>query len=210
MSQPGYDALAALYADTFPTPYQSPLESHAVACFADAVVGQAIAGTVIDVGSGVGHVTAELSRLGLDVVGVEPSSGMRAIAQSTYPDCRFIEDDAHLAGPAAGIRVGAILARYSLIHVDPTTLPEIVETWAARVSDGGHLLIAGQALDTEGHAEFDHRVARAWRWNPDALATILRDAGLDEAWRMISRPDAEHRFPEFHLLAVRQTRARSL
>jgi hypothetical protein len=66
------------------------------------------------------------------------------------------------------------------------------------------VLIAFQAVDADGPAdveEFDHAVAPAWRWKPDAMATALASVGLTERWRLITRPsEGYHRFPECHLL----------
>ena len=45
--------------------------------------------------------------------------------------------------------------------------------------------------------------ARTWLWHPDRLAEAWCDFGFDEDWRIVSRPDAEHklrRFPEVHLV----------
>ena len=62
-------------------------------------------------------------------------------------------------------------------------------------------LDAGARTDVE---EFDHAVAPAWRWRPDAMAEALAGAGLVERWRLVTRPgDGFHRFPECHLLSAR-------
>ncbi len=69
-----------------------------VAAFAESVREGPVDGLVVDVGCGVGHVTAELSnRGGLDVVGVDPSREMLRVAQNLYPALRFEQDDARLA-----------------------------------------------------------------------------------------------------------------
>jgi hypothetical protein len=65
VTQPGYDALADRYAEMFPGPYQSPIEQHAVAAFVEKIHSP---GVVVDVGCGLGHVTADLHRRGLDVI----------------------------------------------------------------------------------------------------------------------------------------------
>jgi hypothetical protein len=66
------------------------------------------------------------------------------------------------------------------------------------------VLIASQSSDIPGPAtSFDHAVAPAWRWHPDELSRVLNEGGFDEQWRVVSRPDGVHRFPEVHLLARR-------
>ncbi|GAC49401.1 class I SAM-dependent methyltransferase [Gordonia aichiensis] len=204
MDQPGYDALADVYAETFPTPYQGALERCAIDLFVDDVRAHARAGLVIDIGSGVGHVTADLTTRGLDVVGVEPSAGMRALAVAGHPACTFLEDDAYLHRDAAALNCAALLARYSLIHVSPEEIPHVLGMWAARLAPGSPVLVAFQSRDDPGVVEFDHRVARAWRWYPDDLAHTFAASNFDEVWRMVSRPDTARRFPETQMLLRRR------
>ncbi len=63
MTQPGYEALADRYAAMFSRPYQSPIERHAVAALVERIDSP---GVVVDVGCGLGHVTADLAHRGLD------------------------------------------------------------------------------------------------------------------------------------------------
>lgn len=208
MKQPGYDALAELYTETFPSPYLTPLERHVVHAFADLVAAQDGTGVVVDVGCGPGEVTADLAQRGLNVLGVDPSAQMLAIAHRKYPECRFTQDDAYLSGPEAPENIDAVLARFSLIHVPPAEIPAVLSAWRARMKPGALLAVACQAADgaTDTVVEFDHLVTRAWRWHPDHLAKVLADAGFDEMWRTISQPDDDHRFPEVHLVARLRSR----
>ncbi|MEV0947762.1 methyltransferase domain-containing protein [Rhodococcus sp. NPDC049939] len=206
MTQPGYDAVADHYSETFPTPYQSPLERHVVAAFADLVRRRPREAVVLDVGCGLGHITADLAAKGLDVVGVDPSRQMLEIARRNYPELRFVHDDAKLESTNLGGRsIAAILARCSLIHLPPSDVPNVLAGWAARMAPGALVAVAGQTTDTVSEiSEFDHAVAPAWRWHPDSLSEALSRAGFDEVWRTISRPDVHHRFPEVHLVARRR------
>lgn len=202
MDQPGYDALAQLYADTFPDAFTSPLERAAVDAFLDSLPGPRI----VDVGCGIGHVAAHLAERGGTVVGVEPSPNMLALARAAHPRLDLRAGDARLAGLELGGFDGA-LARYSLIHLPPNEVRAVLRDWHARLPDGAALLIAVQSTDEPGVHPFDHVVAPSWRWHPDALAEAVTDAGFTEQWRLISRPDgqAHHRFPELHLAARKPT-----
>lgn len=200
MTQPGYDAMADLYAETFPDPYQFPIERHAVAAFAEAAAERP--GRTLDVGCGTGHVAADLTARGLDVLGIDPSVGMLTHARRLYPDLRFVDGDASLASVPDG-PIAAILARFSLIHVEPSAVRTTVRDWADRVVPGTPVLVAFQAADEPGPPlAFDHVVAPAWRWHPDEFARTLADAGFAEAWRIVHR-DTSYRFPMAQLLAVR-------
>lgn len=209
--QPGYDRLAAQYDDAFPEPFRTPLEWHAVAAFAEQVEGAALEGPVVDVGCGTGHVTAALAAAGVPMVGVDPSQAMLEIARAAHPELRFrmrCPRDPVTWAQALGAEEApaAVLARFSLIHVAPDRVPGILRTWAERLPIGGVVMLAFQAVDG-GRAvvSFDHAAAPAWRWHPDVMADHLYRAGFTERWRTVSRPDAEHRFPECHVLAVKET-----
>ena len=204
-AQPGYDALASTYDELFPTGFTAAWERRAVDLFGDDLVEAGARGIVVDVGCGTGHVTQALAERGLSVTGIDPSPGMLAIARRHYPTLTFVEGDATLRGlPGRGPLAG-VLARFSLIHVDPALVPAVLDGWARRLQPGGHVLVAFQCSDDAAGTvvEFDHKVARAWRWHPDAMAAELRRAGLAERWRLVTQPDPAHRFPECHLAAVR-------
>ncbi|WP_305093107.1 trans-aconitate 2-methyltransferase [Prescottella sp. R16] len=204
MEQPGYDAVADLYVRTFPSPYLTVLERHAVEMFTDLVHTGPETGVVVDVGCGPGQITADLAGAGLDVIGIDPSTEMLRIARAEYPHLRFVLGDAALDA-LPGVTVRAILARYSLIHVPPTNIPEVLDHWSGLLQPGSIVAIAGQSTDeADAVTEFDHAVAPAWRWHPDRLAAALSDAGFDEIWRTVSRPDADHRFPDVHITARRR------
>jgi SAM-dependent methyltransferase len=200
-TQPGYDALAEAYEEAFPDGFGSALERRAVALLADEVAASGLAGPVVDVGCGTGHVTADLAAAGLDVVGVDPSRGMLEIARRTHPDVRFVVGDASLDGLDDDRPLAGLLARFSLIHVPPDDVPAVVRAWVGRLQPGARVVVAFQCADDPNDpvVEFDHRVARAWRWHPDAMADVLARAGIVERWRLVARRDDVHRFDECHL-----------
>ncbi|WP_219924542.1 class I SAM-dependent methyltransferase [Nocardioides campestrisoli] len=201
-TQPGYDALASAYDEAFPTGYATLVERHVVALFAEELLADGPAGPVVDLGCGAGHITHDLDRRGLDVLGVDPSTGMLDLARRRYPQLRWHRDDAALGRlPVDLSPLAGILARFSLIHVPPETVPEVLAAWAARLRPGAHVLVAFQVSEDPGSPvlEFDHAVARAWRWHPDAMAAALAEAGLSERWRLVSQPDDSNRFSTCHL-----------
>jgi SAM-dependent methyltransferase len=201
LTQPGYDELATAYEEAFPDGYTSALERHAIALLTDEIRASGLSGPVVDVGCGTGHVTADLAAAGLDVVGADPSRGMLEIARGSHPDVRFAEADATLDGLDDDRPLAGLLARFSLIHVHPDDVPAVVRRWAERLQPGAQVVVAFQCADDPGGrvTEFDHRVARAWRWHPDAMADVLASAGIVERWRLVARRDDVHRFDECHL-----------
>lgn len=201
MTQDGYDAMADLYAATFATTYQFPIEAHAVAAFTEMARGRS--GVTVDVGCGLGHVTADLVSRGLDAIGCDPSAGMLKHARRGYPHLHFIEADATLAGCPGDLQIAAIIARFSLIHVEPVQVADVLGRWSDRVAEGTPVLVAFQVSDEPGPAvPFDHAVAPAWRWHPDEFGRIFRDHGFNEDWRILYR-DNSYRYPMAQLVASR-------
>lgn len=198
--QPGYDALAQRYAETFPTPFTTSLEQHALEVFIDAVTSASPRPVVVDVGCGIGHVATFLNERGLTVIAIDPSAQMLRIASAKHPHIDFDHGDAALTGRDLS-GVDALLARFSLIHLPPDEVRAVLTQWHRRLPSHAVLLVATQGSDDPGVHEFDHAVAPAWRWHADALAEALTSAGFTETWRTISRPGPGHRFPEIHILA---------
>ena len=202
-TQSGYDKMASAYDEAFPTGYASAVERHAIALFAEDLAATGLSGPVVDVGCGTGHITHALSSRGLDVVGLDPSTGMLTLAQRRYPEMRWRLGDANLCElPEDHLPLAGIVARFSLIHVEPETVPGILTTWAARLQPKAHVMVAFQCSEDPARPvrEFDHVVARAWRWHPDAMAAALAAAGLSERWRLVTQPDDSYRFAMCHLV----------
>lgn len=106
-------------------------------------------GPVADVGCGAGRVTILLSRLGLDVFGVDLSPGMVSLARRNYPQLRF-EEGSMLAldAPAAGL--GGLLAYYSIIHIARERRPKLFAEFHRVLAPGGVLMHLHPQVDLQG------------------------------------------------------------
>ncbi|MBW4716223.1 class I SAM-dependent methyltransferase [Saccharothrix obliqua] len=194
---PAYDAVAPLYAELFSDVLESlPFERALLAAFAERVRGS---GPVLDVGCGPGHVTAHLTGLGLTAFGVDLSPAMVDLARRAHPDLRFEVGTMTALDLADGV-LGGVLASYSTIHLPPPLLPGVFAEFRRVLAPGGHLLIGFFAGDDALPREFDHKVAPAYRWSPDRLAELLREAGFAEVARLVREPGAGERFRQAHLL----------
>lgn len=195
-----YDAIAAQYAELFSNVLETlPMERALLAAFAELVQGHG-AGPVADIGCGPGHVTAHLHALGLTTFGIDLSSEMVALARRAHPDLRFNEGsmtDLDLADEV----LGGILASYSIIHTPPQQLPAVFTEFQRVLAPGGHLLLGFFAGNDPLAQEFDHKVTLAYRWSPDSLAELLRQAGFIEIARMRREPhENERQFQQAQLL----------
>ncbi|MBF4637888.1 class I SAM-dependent methyltransferase [Clavibacter michiganensis] len=135
-----------------------------------------ITGPVLDAGCGPGHWTAHLASRGLDARGVDLVPAFVAHARAAHPGVPFEVGDLD-ALDARDAALGGALAWYSLIHHAPDRVAVPLAELARVVRPGGGLLVGAFAgTVTE---PFDHAVTRAWRWEPDELASRIEATGFE-------------------------------
>lgn len=197
-----YDRVATRYAEHVRgVPGSLPLERAMLGVFAELVSGGGGL-PVADVGCGPGQLTGYLGSLGLSVFGVDLSSEMVALAGRAYPDLRFVEGSMTELAVADGV-LGGVLSSYSTIHTPPERLPLVFAEFGRVLVSGGHLLLGFFGASEFEPRVFDHRVAPAYRWSPDALLVLLRSAGFAEVGRLQREPYSGERFPQSQLLVYK-------
>lgn len=133
-------------------------------------------GPVLDVGCGPGHLSAYLSSLGAETTGVDLAERFVDHAKATYPHVAFeLGSMASLA--VADNSVTGILAWYSVIHVDPENLPQVLAELRRVLVPGGTLLLAFFAADEL--QSFAHKVVTAHAWSVTEMCQQLNAAGFD-------------------------------
>ncbi len=133
-------------------------------------------GPIVDAGCGPGHWSARLAEQGNDVRGIDQVPEFIEHARATFPGVSFELGNFNRLSDDAG-SLGGILAWYSLIHHEPSTIRVVLDEFARVLEPGGALLLGffiGPVVEP-----FDHTVVTAYRWAPEALATELRAAGFD-------------------------------
>ncbi|WP_309648178.1 methyltransferase domain-containing protein [Nocardioides sp.] len=199
-----YDAMAEVYAERFgDVELQHPLDRAVFSGFAGLLERDgATATAVADLGCGPGHWSAELASYGFDVVGIDGSAGLLAIARSRHPEVTFEQGD--LGALALDDRsLDGAVAWFSLIHTEPAALDRLLRELARVLRPGGLLLTGFQVGDGTEPEAFDHRVVRAWRWPVDTLSRRLAAAGLTEVARGVRQPAEGERLPGGHLVSQR-------
>jgi SAM-dependent methyltransferase len=199
-----YDAVAPAYADLVRDELADlPLDRAVLAAFADYVrAGDgALDGTrrVVEVGCGPGRIAAYLHGLEVEVSGVDLSPAMIDLARTAYPWLRFdvgTMDDLDVEDGA----LAGVVSWYSMIHAAPSDVPGYFAEFARVLAPGGYLLLAFFESGGEPVAEFDHKVAQAFRWPIDDLAGLADEAGFAEVGRMLREPREQERFRRGHLL----------
>ncbi|MFC9432910.1 class I SAM-dependent DNA methyltransferase [Nocardia sp. NPDC057030] len=201
ITRTAYDDIADVYAE-FAKDHlaRQPQDRAMLSLFAE-LLPTGGSGGVADIGCGEGRLTAHLNALGLPAFGIDLSPAMIAIARRQYPELSFeVGSMERLALADAGLR--GLIAWYSFIHLPPERMPEVLTEFYRVLEVKGHALLAFFATDAPDTVEaFDHKVTRAYRWSPERLAALLRDAGFTVHTRMIREPDPGERFQQAYLLA---------
>jgi SAM-dependent methyltransferase len=185
--------------------FEGPVDRALLAAFVEFV--GVTAAPVADVGCGPGRVAAFLAARGLDVVGVDVSQAMLAVARDAHPDIRF-EQGWLSALPFRGGSLGGAVCWYSIIHTPPEQLDEVFTELQRVLTEDGHLLLAFQA----GDGECVHRPdaygtdisLTSYRHSPDAVARSVIAAGLQVHTRAVREPELDHETtPQAFILARR-------
>jgi SAM-dependent methyltransferase len=193
-----YDAVAAGYAEWLEGELVAkPLDRGMLGGFAE-LVREAGLGPVVDVGCGTGRVTAWLSGHGVAASGIDLSPGMIEQARRLHPGLRF-EVGSMLALDLPDGALGGVLAWYSTIHVPDESLPGVFAEFRRVLAPGGLVLLGFQAGDETRHMTeaLGHAVSLDFRRRqPDLLARMLEQAGLEVRARMRREPDDSGEFTE--------------
>lgn len=204
-SRASYDAVADAYVDLVARGYpaRDPQDRALLDLVGDlaAAVG---GGPVADLGCGPGQVAGHLHARGVDVLGIDLSPRMIAIARSTHPGVRFdVGDMTRLDLPERSLS-GALLW-YSLIHVPDAAAPGVIARVARALRPGGPLLLGFQVGDevrspTHGYGGIPVSL-RSQRRPVARVAGWVRDAGLVVDLEAVRDPDGDP--PEGRVLAHR-------
>lgn len=146
-----------------------------------ALVEQTEAGSPIaDVGCGPGHVAAWVARQGAKAVGIDLSPKMIAVGRRIYPEVEFREGD-FLSLPAGDSEFAAVIALYSIIHMEPCELHRAFEEIRRVLRPSGLLLVSFHVGSEVRHLTewWDHEVNLDFRFfEPEGVIEGLASAGL--------------------------------
>jgi ubiquinone/menaquinone biosynthesis C-methylase UbiE len=202
-----YDQVAADYTARIADELAGkPLDRALLHAFAEQV---GTLGPVADLGCGPGHVAAFLAATGVEVAGIDLSSGMIAQAQQRYPSLAFHQGDMRSLA-VADATFGGISAFYSIIHLTEDELvPTFVEWWRV-LRPTGSVLVAFHIGDTVVHLNewWQQSVDLDFRFLPVASVTaaLLQAQFIIQA--VLERspyPNVEHPSQRAYVLARKGT-----
>jgi SAM-dependent methyltransferase len=149
-----------------------------------------VSGPVLDLGCGPGHLTGFLSSFHAGVTGIDLVPEFVAHARLTHPGVRFeVGSLADLDRPVGS--VAGVLAWFSLIHLDPGLVDDVLTTIRRVMAPGGAFVVG--FFDGAAVEPFAHKVVGAYRWPVDEMARRLALAGFAEVERLHRAQEGERR-----------------
>ena len=149
---------------------------------------------VADVGCGPGRVAAFMAEHGLDVVGVDVSQAMLAVARTAHPQIEFEEGQLDDLSIETGALAG-VVCWYSIIYTPPNRLAEAFSELSRVLIPGGYVLLAFQAEGEPVHrtdAHGTHLPLISYRHSVQEVAAHLHDTGFRIYTTVLRAPELEH------------------
>jgi ubiquinone/menaquinone biosynthesis C-methylase UbiE len=171
---------------------ESPIDRSLLVAYIELIKRQTI-GRVADVGCGPGRVAAFIAERGLDVVGVDVSQAMLAVARTAHPHIKFEEGQLDALPIETGVLAGAV-CWYSIIYTPSDRLAEAFGELARVLIPGGYLLLAFQAEGEPVHradAQGTHLPLTSYRHSVREVAGCLVDTGFKIHATVLRAPELE-------------------
>ena len=179
-----------------------PLDREILSRFAQRVRGL---GPVYDLGCGPGHVARYLHERGVNVTGVDLSSGMVQRARELNPGIEFRQGDMRSLDVGSASLAG-IVAFYSIVHFTPGSLSAVFGEMHRVLARGAPLLLAFHIGSESVHLSewWGHQVAIDFSFfDPEAIKIKLQESGfrITEAQEREPYSEVEHPSRRAYLLA---------
>lgn len=184
---------------------EGPIDQSLLVAFVELVKRQSIL-RVAEVGCGSGRAAAFMADRGLDVVGIDISEAMLAVARSAHPHIKFEEGQLDALPFETGVLAGAV-CWYSIIYTPPDRLVEAFHELSRVLIPGGYLLLAFQAEDEPLHRAdaYDTKLPlTTYRHSVQQVAAHLVDVGFKTYATVLRAPelDSETTFQGFVIASL--------
>ncbi len=190
-----YDSAAEAYAEHLASELtQKPLDRHLLDRFAEEMRGR---GPIADLGCGPGHIARYLHDQGVDVFGIDFSAEMIRVAKSRNPGIEFRVGDMNRLELPDGSLAGAV-AFYSIVHLDPCELPQVLQELRRVVVADGLALVAFHIGDQVVHVEelFGAKVSLDFRFfEPSKVVEAFQSAGFKVIEHVEREPYEKAEYP---------------
>ncbi|MUT67141.1 class I SAM-dependent methyltransferase [Paenibacillus sp. NEAU-GSW1] len=156
-------------------------------------------GTVVEFGVGTGNLTEKLIAKGLQVYGVEPSSGMREQIAKRELAFTLLDGD-FIQFPAIDAGIDSIVSTYAFHHLNDTEKETAIGIYSKLLGSGGKIIFADTAYLNAEEKEQIHASARELGYNDllidlqteyyttiDALRSMLERNGFQASFSRLNR-----------------------
>jgi SAM-dependent methyltransferase len=172
---------------------QKPFDREILSKFAESVRDK---GIVCELGCGPGQIARYLKDRGVEVYGVDISSGQIECARRLNPDIRFEQGDM-LALTATDSSLAGVVSFYAIIHLDRQDVPRALKLIHRALRPGGRLLLSFHGGEGMLRKEewYDKPVSiDVTLFEPDEMATYFETAGF-EVEQIVEREPYEFEYP---------------
>jgi SAM-dependent methyltransferase len=200
--QRSYDAVAEDYLARFDDELDhKPLDRSLLGALVEQAGPDAV---VADLGCGPGHVAAWMAARGVRCVGIDLSPAMVTLGRRQHPEVEFRQGDL-LALPATDGEFGALVAFYTIIHLEEGELPAAFAEMARVLRPGGLALVSFHGGAELRHLDewFSHPVDLDFRFfDRHQVTEAMAGGGLAaEAWLERRHYPGEAETPRVYVLA---------
>ena len=192
-----YDMAAPRYVEFVGTEIspatEGPIDRALLVAFVELIKRHTVV-RVADVGCGPGRVAAFMAERGLDVVGVDVSQAMLAVARTAHPYIRFEEGQLDALPIESGVLAGAV-CWYSIIYTPPDRLAEAFGELKRVLMPEGYLLLAFQAEGEPVHradAQGTHLPLTSYRHSVQEVAACLEGTGFKVYSTVLREPELQN------------------
>lgn len=132
---------------------------------------------VLDIGSGTGKVARYLSNR-FEVLGIDNSPQMLSLARENVPDAKFLEMNFKKLNLDEDYAADAILAFFSLIHVEKSIFERILDNILKHLKIGGFFIISMILGDFDDYQFLEDKKIHYTAYSEDELLSILESKDL--------------------------------
>ena len=172
---------------------EGPIDRALLVAFIELIKRQTVV-RVADVGCGPGRVAAFMAERGLDVVGVDVSQAMLAVARTAHPHITFEEGQLNALPIETGFLAGAV-CWYSIIYTPPDRLDEAFGELTRVLMPEGYLLLAFQAEGEpvyRAEAQGTQLPLTSYRHGVQEVAGCLEDTGFQIYATALRAPELDN------------------